>query len=410
MAYSSDVLIVGAGIGGLSLGLRLAAKGCRVRVLQPYDSTPPVRRPEMVQPAGLQAFADLGLLDRLQAKNVARVDRFYFSRIGGGRLCQVDYRVLDHPCPYALITLPSQILDLLLERAASAPVLCIHRGARFTGVLRRGGQVTGVKAVEGGQEEEFYARVTVGADGRGSRLREALGIACTVKQYRNDFLGLLVERPAGCDGAVHYYLGEGEILGRFPCAPALLCLLFMFPAGGLPAKDEKGLAAVKSRISAIDPGIEDALKALTGWEQVSRLTAVRVRAASWVTDGAVLMGDAAHACHPHVAQGSFQAMEDGRVLAEVLDACLKRGEYSARALAPYERIRRPVVERLQQVANEYVWLWETKNPMLARLRDRIFRNIGEQPDLLRKVAATEAGIDPRPLTFRERLRAVGLCA
>ena len=143
---------------------------------------------------------------------------------------------------------------------------------------------------------------------------------------------------------------------------------------------------------------------------MSCLLPVQVRAARWVAEGAALLGDAAHACHPHVAQGSFQAMEDAKVLAEVLDVCLSRGEFSARALAPYEEIRRPVVERLQQVANEYVWLWETKNPVLARLRDRIFRNVGERPELLYRVAAIEAGIASGPLTFAERLQALGVCA
>ena len=138
---------------------------------------------------------------------------------------------------------------------------------------------------------------------------------------------------------------------------------------------------------------------------------MRVRTAKWVVDGAALLGDAAHACHPHVAQGTFQAMADGKVLAEVLDtSCFGRGDFSARALSPYEETRRPVIERVQRVADEYVWLWETGNPLVAWLRDRIFRNIGDRPHLLQRVAATEAGIDSSPLTFVERLQALGLCA
>ncbi|MBI4400521.1 MAG: hypothetical protein HY581_02675 [Nitrospirae bacterium] len=35
---------------------------------------------------------------------------------------------------------------------------------------------------------------------------------------------------------------------------------------------------------------------------------------------------------------------------------------------------------------------------------------GDRPGLLDKVAATEAGIESRPLSFVERLQAVGLCA
>lgn len=411
--YSSDVLIIGAGVGGLSLALRLASKGYRVRILQQQEPSPAFR-PEVVQPAALQAFAELGLLERLKAKRVARVERFHFSQIQGKPLCRVDYRILDHPYPYALIALPGQTRRVLLGRLRAHSKVHIHWGARFTSVLRRGAQVIGAMAVEGDQEREFHALVTVGADGSHSRLREALGLTCRVRRYPNAFLGWLVDRPAGLarvfDHQVGYYLGRGEILGIFPCAPATLCLLYMVPADDARGMPEQRLDALKSRIASIEPRLRDSLASLTAWEQVSRLIPVQVRAAQWVTEGAALLGDAAHACHPHVAQGSFQAMEDGKVLATVLETCFERGKFSARELAPYEQARRPAVERLQHVANEYVWLWETKNPVLVRLRDRIFRNVGDRPELLYKVAATEAGIDSRPLTFRERLQALGICA
>lgn len=414
MSYSSDVLIVGAGVGGLSLALRLAAKGYRIRILQQHEPQLPVYRPEVVQPAGLQAFAELGLLKHLMAKTMARVDTFQFYRIGGKRLASVSYRILEHPYPYALIGLPHQTRRVLLDSLGAHSSVHIHRGTRLTGVLRRGSQVLGAKAIEGGREQEWHASVTVGSDGCRSRFREALGIDCRIKRYRNAFLGMLLRRPLDghCefDGAVHYYLGRGEILACFPCSSTTLCLLFMVPARASQTIDGQGLAALKNRLCVIAPVLDEPLNRITSREQVSYLAPVRVRVAAWVTDGATLLGDAAHACHPHVAQGTFQAMEDGKVLAQVLETCFERGDFSARVLAPYEQIRRPVIERLQRIAGEYVWLWETRNPALARLRDRIFRNIGDRPALLSKVAATEAGIETIPLTFVERLQAVGFCA
>lgn len=413
MRYSSDILIVGAGVGGLNLALRLASKGYRVRMLQQREPLS-VRRPEMIQPAGLQAFEELGLFKSLKAGRVAQVERFHFYRIGGGPLCQVDYRVLDHPMPYTLIALPSQIRRVLVRALGAYPGVTVHWDTRMTGIVRKGGRVAGVTAVEGEHEREFSACVTIGADGSTSPLRDALGIGSQVKRYLNGFLGMLVKRPGECadfQGQVHYYLGQGQILGLFPCSPRMLCLLYMVPADGIATIRQQGIEALKSRIARIEPSIADALGTIASWEHVSRLCPVRVHTAKWVVDGAALIGDAAHACHPHVAQGTFQAMEDGKALAEVLDtSCFGRGDFSARALAPYEEARRPVIERLQRVADEYVWLWETGNPLVVRLRDRIFRNIGDRPHLLQKVAATEAGIAPSPLTFVERLQALGLCA
>ena len=416
MSYSSDVLIVGAGIGGLSLALRLAAKGYRIRILQQREPPLPVYRPEIVQPAALQALAELGLLNRLAAKAVARVDTFQFYRIGGTRLSRVSYRILEHPYPYTLIGLPHHTRRVLLDSLSAHSSVHIHWETRLTAVLRQGSQVLGAKAIEGGQEQEWHAPVTVGSDGCRSRFREALGIDCRIKSYRNAFLGILLRRPLDgdgngeLDGAVHYYLGRGEILACFPCSSTTLCLLFMVPACAPQTIGGQELSALKNRLCAIAPALDEPLNQITSWEQVSYLAPVRVRVARWVTDGATLMGDAAHACHPHVAQGVFQAMEDSRVLAKVLETCFTRGDFSARALAPYEVTRRPVVERLQRVADEYAWLWETKNPLFTWLRDRIFRNVGQAPELLQRIVAIEAGIETKPLTLVERLQALGIAA
>lgn len=414
MAYSSDVLIVGAGVGGLSLGLRLARQGYRVRILQQREPALPTHRPEMVQPAALQALAELDLLDQLKVRTAARVDQFNFYRIGGGPLCHVDYRILNHPHPYALIVLPPQTKRLFLDALREHPTVHIHWDTSLTAVIRRGKQVIGARAMEGQREQDFYASVTVGADGRASGFRKALHITSWIKQYRNAFLGLLVHRPEGLGGhryrQVRYHLGQGEVLGCFPYSPTRLCLLYMVPARGLSTVTVEMLAAIRKRVTSIEPGLEDSLMDRTDETRVSRLYPVRVRTASWVSSGAALLGDAAHACHPHVAQGSFQAMEDGRVLAKVLERCFGRGDFSARALAPYEQERRPVVQRLQRVADEYTWLWEAKSPLFAWLRDRIFRTVGSRPDLLQKIAATEAGIDIRPLGVMERLQAMGVYA
>jgi 2-polyprenyl-6-methoxyphenol hydroxylase-like FAD-dependent oxidoreductase len=413
VAYKSDVVIAGAGVGGLSLALRLAKSGYRVRVLQEQVAAGPMCRPEIIQPAGLQAFADLGLLERLRDMDLTRVERFEFHRIGGGQLCQVDYRMLNYPYPYALVALREQSRRVLLEGLRTYPEVQIHWGTRLTGVLRCGFRVLGAKAVEAGEEREFHASVTVGADGSASRLRSLLGIAGRIKRYPNAFIGIMLKRrdSGRSDAGVRYYMGRGQILGCFPCSHDKLCLLFMVPnrreqdAGGF------GIDGLKDHIATIQPELREPLNAVTGWDQVSRLAPVRLRLGTWVVNGAALLGDAAHACHPHVAQGSFQAMEDARVLADVLEtSCFTRGTFSAGALKPYEDVRRPVMERLQRVADEYAWLWETKNLVLAWLRDRIFRNIGRQPALLHRVAAVEAGIGAGPLTLVERFQALGLGA
>jgi 2-polyprenyl-6-methoxyphenol hydroxylase-like FAD-dependent oxidoreductase len=55
----------------------------------------------------------------------------------------------------------------------------------------------------------------------------------------------------------------------------------------------------------------------------------QVRTPTWVTDGAVLIGDAAHAMNPHASQGRMQAMVDAMALSDLLPGCLADKDYSA---------------------------------------------------------------------------------
>jgi FAD-dependent urate hydroxylase len=58
---------------------------------------------------------------------------------------------------------------------------------------------------------------------------------------------------------------------------------------------------------------------------------------SWVHDHVVLIGDAAHATSPNMAQGGALALEDALVLAD----CLRDSTAIPDALAAYEARRRP---------------------------------------------------------------------
>jgi 2-polyprenyl-6-methoxyphenol hydroxylase-like FAD-dependent oxidoreductase len=135
----------------------------------------------------------------------------------------------------------------------------------------------------------------------------------------------------------------------------------------------------------------------------------RITTATWVADGAALIGDAAHAMNPHASQGRMQAMTDAVTLAEVVDGCRERGDWSAGALSPFERRRRPQVEMLQRMADEQVLFWNTGNPLLAFMRDRVFRTLDRNARLRYRVLTATAGLrNQPPFGFLDRLMAAGL--
>lgn len=404
----SDVLIAGAGVGGLTLGLLLGEKGYRVTVVDQRRAIEPLHKPELLQPAGLQVLQWLDVLGALQEREVFRCEVFSFFQVRGRRLCRMDYRTLRHPFPFVLIAFPRVTQSVLLEKLSGCPRVRVRWGCILSELVREPGRPIQAVFQENGRWKRLSASVVVGADGRDSLVREASGIHAGRTDYRDAFVSLVVRRPPCFGDEVRYYMGRRQILGMFPVSPGRLCLLFMVPTNKLNEVKARGLAALKAEISSVSEDVADMLTDVTGWDHVSFMTCRAVRAASWVEDGVALMGDAAHACHPHVAQGSTQAMLDAMALAQALDQCLDEGDCSAKRLLAYEHARRPSVEALRRVAHEYAWLWNTGNPLLAWVRDRAFREIGRRPALLSKVMETEAGLRVAPLSVSERLQAAGV--
>jgi len=403
----TDVVIVGAGGGGAVLGLALAQKGICALVLEQAPGPPTGLRGEILQPNGQRVLDRLGLLGGLSSDATRPVRYFHFCRVGGERLCTVDYGMLPQPYNRALVTLPNVAHHAILEALETQAPGRLWYGTRFQGLLREGSQVTGVVAERQGRETRISANLVVGADGALSKVREALGIPTRLHLYKEGYLISLLDSPADCDDA-RYFVGRRTILGMFPAAHGRLYLFYMIPADSMPQIKAAGLQALRDRWVAIDPHLDKVVANLVDWGQTAYMPTGRVRTASWVADGAVLIGDAAHAMNPHASQGRMQAMVDAMTLADLIPECLNRGDCSAAALKDYERRRRPQVKMLQRMADEQVLFWNTGNSLLALLRDRVFRTLERNRRLRYQVLAATAGLRVAPAFGpADRLMAAG---
>jgi monooxygenase len=413
LADKFDVVVVGAGGGGAVLGLALAQRGIPVLVLERQPGPPTAARCETIQPNGQQILDQLGILPALTPESVQPVQRFHFIRIDGGRLCTVDYGVLPPPRNRALLALSHVVHGLILSRLSAHPEAQLWYGTELQGLVRRDGRVTGVVVRRQGEEgtAEVQARLVVGADGAYSVVRQALGVTADVHRYRHGYLIALLLRPEGMGGEARYYVGQGEILGLFPAPGNRVLALYMVEGDRIATlkSDEAALTAFRQRVGQIDKAMVQPLESLTAWDQVGFLPCTRVRADRWVVDGAVLIGDAAHAMNPHVSQGRMQAMADAMALTEVIVRCRETGDWSVGALAAYERSRRPLAEMLQRLADEQTMFWNAGDPMRCFLRDRVFRGMDRNPRLRYQALTATAGLRfTPPLTWMDKLMALGL--
>jgi 2-polyprenyl-6-methoxyphenol hydroxylase-like FAD-dependent oxidoreductase len=404
---NADIVVVGAGGGGAVLALALAQKGLRTVVLEQTPGPPTGLRGEILQPNGQQILDRLGILQSLPAEATRSIRHFHFLRAGGERLCSVDYGELPAPYNRAIVTLPNVAHHSILDAVQRQSSVTLRYGTVFTGLLRDGSQVTGVTAQTQGNQLTVKAKVVVAADGAYSKVREALKIPADIHLYPDGYLIAILE-CANPPTDSFYYVGNHKILGMFPAAGNKVYLFYMIRSGLMEAMKARGIPALRQEWMEVDPQFEPVYASLKDWNQTAYMPTGRVRTPTWVADGAVLIGDAAHAMNPHASQGRMQAMVDAMTLADILLACVADNDCSAARLKAYEEIRRPQVTMLQRLADQQVFYWNTGNPVVAFLRDRVFQTLDRNARLRYQVLSTTAGLrKTAPFSLIDRVIAAG---
>ena len=391
MTEDTDVVVVGAGGGGAVLALALAKKGMRTIVLDHAHGPPTGLRGEILQPNGQEVLDRLGVLQALPEQATRSVRKFHFCRTGGERLCSIDYGDLPPPYNSAIVTLPNVAHHAIVDAVNRQSNVSLRYRASFSELLREGERVIGLKTQGPDGEGTIYANLVVGADGAFSKVREALRIPADLHLYPEGYLIAIVESRESI-GESFYYVGHKQILGLFPAAGNKVYLFYMIPSGSYEAVKERGLASLQQKWAQIAPQFTGLFQTLSDWNQTAYMPTGRVRTPTWVADGAVLIGDAAHAMNPHASQGRMQAMVDAVTLADLLPARLTDRECSAHNLKAYETARRPHVTMLQRLADQQVFYWNTGNPLIAFLRDRVFTTLDRNPRLRYQVLSTTAGL------------------
>ena len=404
----TDVVVVGAGGGGAVLALALAQKGIRTVVLDQASGPPQGLRGEILQPNGQSVLDRLGVLQSLPAEAIRSVRNFHFCRAGGTRLCSIDYGELPAPYNRAIVTLPNAAHHAIVGAVQAQPSASLRYGTSFAGLIREGERVVGLTTQGPDGTKTIRSMLVVGADGAFSKVRQALKIPADVHCYQEGYLIAIVESQEPISESF-YYVGHRQILGLFPATGNKVYLFYMIPSGSYDAIKQHGIASLQQAWSQIAPRFSHLFRNLSDWSQTAYMPTGRVRTPTWVADGALLIGDAAHAMNPHASQGRMQAMVDAMTLADLLPACLADNDCSAARLKLFETIRRPHVTMLQRLADQQVFYWNTGNPVVALLRDRVFQTLDRNPRLRYQVLSTTAGLrKTAPFDLIDRMIAAGL--
>jgi 2-polyprenyl-6-methoxyphenol hydroxylase-like FAD-dependent oxidoreductase len=220
------------------------------------------------------------------------------------------------------------------RRGEREPGFGLRLKAQASGLLARDGAVTGVAAVTPEGLVEIEADLVIAADGRGSTLRGAAGLAVRDLGAPIDVLWMRIARhgddPSGSGGRI----GTGRFMAMIDRGTYWQCA-YLIPKGGIDAIRARGLTSFRQDVAAIAPMFAGRLDTeLPDWDAV-KLLSVRVdRLEQWWKPGLLCIGDAAHAMSPIGGVGINLAIQDAVAAANILAAPLADRAVRAEALTP----------------------------------------------------------------------------
>jgi 2-polyprenyl-6-methoxyphenol hydroxylase-like FAD-dependent oxidoreductase len=343
--------IVGGGPAGMMLGFLLARAGVKVVVLEKHGDFLRDFRGDTVHPSTLTVIHELGLLDeflRLPHHKLSRFAGFF----GEEKVEIADLSHLQVPAPYIAMMPQWDFLDFLARKGKAFAGFTLLMRAEAQSLIEEGGRTVGVRAAVEGRDEEIRADLVIGADGRHSTIREAMGLKVLDIGAPMDVLWFRLSRKPG---------DSGEVMGRFDAGSALVTLdrgdywqcAYLIPKGAAEKVRADGIDRMRATIAKLAPAFTDRLHELKTMDDFKLLTVGVDRLERWWKPGVLCIGDAAHTMSPVGGVGINIAIQDAVAASNILAAPLREGRLRDADLAAVQA-RRLFPARATQAAQVFL--------------------------------------------------------
>lgn len=368
----NSVLVVGGGIGGLTVAAALGRRGIRTDLIE-IQKQPSVYGVGIIQPGNaLRALHSLGLAEDCIKAGYPIEEYRYFDAAEHHLATLKLLRIagLDMPATNAV---PRPVLHRILTAAAEAAGARVRFGLTVDAFTQND---TAVNVTFSNGETAVYD-LLIGADGIRSRVRQLL----FGDRFQPKFTGHGVWRfTTGRPAELTYqamYLGVGAKAGLLPLNQGTMYLLLVTNEPDNPRMPADRLHEIlKGHLMQFGGMIADTRRRLTDPKEVIYVPIEETAVPSpWYRGRVVLIGDAAHASGPHIAQGAAMAIEDAVVLAELAAG----GGAVADWLVAFMERRYGRCKFVQDLSREVGAEGNLHDPEQCRLRNERIRRVFSQP-------------------------------
>jgi salicylate hydroxylase len=373
-----NVLIVGAGIGGLTHALCMSRAGHRVTILEANPSVEFLGAGIQISPNATKVLQSIGLGPELA--RVATVPEYASFRHWRTGACIHQSRLGSainerFGAPYYHL-LRSDLMRLLVDVVAQDARIDLIYGVKALGFEVKGDAVS-VRS----PDARFTGQVLVGADGIHSSIRQGL-FGEQMPRFTGQVAWRFLAPAARLDPSavapgvtawwgpgqhfVHYLVGQGQWVN-------CVCVLESTQWAQESWVQRGEVAAVAEDFKGWHPSLASLIKAADASEVYKWALFDRPEMPSWGAGPVTLLGDACHATLPFMAQGAAMAIED----AAVLSRCLREGSEVRASLKQYEALRKPRTTYVQRASQRNGRVFHARPPF-SWLRDRVAPWAGRQ--------------------------------
>ena len=353
-----SIVIVGAGIAGLSTAISSALAGHHVVVLEGAKELAEVGAGFQITPNATRILFEWGFENELQKTwaipsscTVHRYDGTVLAhedKFAENNLLKYDHPFVDAHRVHVQRMLYDKAQELGVEIRLDCRVSDIHqRNNRPTVVQKNGESVDG--------------DLIVGADGLWSRCREnvvgkldpplptgdlAYRIVLTLDQVNDQELSDFVSKPT-----LHFWIGPGAHAVGYSLNSGKMYNLVLLTPDDLPENVSRQTGSVEEMRGLFkdwDPQLTKILDQVTKVDKWKLMHQPEMQSWSNKEENVLCIGDSAHSMLPYLAQGANSAIEDGAVLGQLLSHVQNKAQLP-QAIERFESLRKT---RGEMVARE----------------------------------------------------------
>jgi 2-polyprenyl-6-methoxyphenol hydroxylase-like FAD-dependent oxidoreductase len=386
MTNHYDAIVVGARCAGSPTAMLLARKGYKVLLVDRSSFPSDTVSTHLVHAPAVAALARWGLLDAVVASGCPPIDTYAFD-FGPFTIKGTTHPVDGITTAYA----PRRtVLDKILVDGAAAAGADVRERFTVEDVVIEDATVVGIRGHgEDGATVDARARVVIGADGRFSRVAEAVGAPRYHEKpmlqwsYYSYWRGL---PTSGMETVIRPDRG----FALFPTNDDLTLVVVGWPTAEAAAY-KADVEANYLKTLALEPEVAERVRSA---ERVARFTGGSV--ANFFRKpygpGWVLVGDAGYSKDPITAQGITDSFRDAEMVSAALDETFLGVQPFAGAMAAFHDARDQHVMPFYELTTQLATL-ESPPPEVQHLFAAVAGNQKAMDEFVSMVTATYSPID-----------------